>query len=305
MIQDPYQGLAVCTGSEDESALRQLLEFYNIALVYVGNLAGGTRAKDYLVRLDLPAFESRELNVEYLSSRSTPAEITDVIQRADEPPSWENEDHLDAVVATKMISHGVDFERINLMVLDHFPGEVAEYIQATSRCGRKRLGLVVTLLPAYSARASSIYNRFREFHDNLDRMVQPVPVNRFARRAIDRTFPGIFCGLIMVSEGLLRRDQVLEILKDPEKRKQVIAKLRKAYGLDRSAYDVDLERMMAQALEQAIEYQGFVLRTSHERYLYRSVRPQPMRSLRDIEPGIPFRLSSRTDDHLLRHLTQG
>jgi len=304
MIQDPYRGLAICTGLEDESALRQLLEFYNIALVYVGNLAGGTRAKDYLVRLDLPAFESRELNVEYLSSRSTPAEITDVIQLADDPLSWEDEDHLDAVVATKMISHGVDFERINLMVLDHFPGEVAEYIQATSRCGRKRLGLVVTLLPAYSARASSIYNRFREFHDNLDRMVQPVPVNRFARRAIDRTFPGIFCGLMMVSEGLLRRDQVLEILGDPGKRKQVIAKLRKAYGLDRSAYDADLERMMAQALEQATEYQGFSLRTSHEKYLYMGVRPQPMRSLRDIEPGVPFQPSPEADDRLLRHLSQ-
>lgn len=305
MIQDPYRGLAVLRGLKDEAALRQLLEFYSIALVYVGNLAGGTRAKDYLIRHELPSFKPREPNVEYLSSRSAPAEITDVIRVADNPPPWEDEGHLDAVVATNMISHGVDFERINLMVLDHFPGEVSEYIQATSRCGRKRLGLVVTLLPAYSARASSIYNRFREFHDHLDRMVHPVPVNRFARRAAERAFPGIFCALMMAGEGIRRRDQALGILANPVRQKQVISKLRKAYGLDRGIYDADLERIMAHTLEEAMQCQKFALNASHAKELRDAVRPHPMRSLRDIEPGVPFRPSPKADDRLLTRMNQG
>lgn len=296
IVRDPYRGLAVLRGLGDEVALRQLLELYSIALVYVGNLAGGTRAKDYLIRHEFSAFKPRELHVEYLSSRSTPAEITDVIRRADNPPSWEDEAHLDAVVATKMISHGVDIERINLMTLDHFPGEVSEYIQATSRCGRKHLGLVVTLLPAYSARATSIYNRFREFHDHLDRMVQPVPVNRFARRAAERTFPGILCGLMMVGEDIWRRDQALAIVTNPTKQAQVIKKLRKAYGLDCGTYDSDLEQMMAKALDEAMQRQRNALNTSHARELREALRPRPMLSLRDIEPGVPFRPSSRTDD---------
>lgn len=299
MIENPYQGLAALPGLKDEKSLYQLLELYNMALIYVGTLPGGTRAKEHLTYHYKIRF-GREFNVEYLSSRSTPAEITGVMEVADHPPPWNDENHLDAIVATNMISHGVDFERVNLMVLDHFPGDVSEYIQATSRCGRKHLGLVVSILPAYSIRASSIYSRFREFHDHLDRMVQPVPVNRFARRAVERTLPGVLCGLIMAREGLYLRNKIQSaIFSNPQKKEQLVERLRRAYGLGRGVYEDELERMMDDLLKKAMSEQEMVLRVSGQRELWNALKPSPMRSLRDIEPGVPFRPSPEADERML------
>jgi len=300
MIENPYQGLAVLQGLRDEKALYSLLELYNMALIYVGTLPGGTRARENLAHGYRIRF-GREINVEYLSSRSTPAEITRVIEAADHPPPWTDKEHLDAVVATNMISHGVDFERANLMILDHFPGDVSEYIQATSRCGRRHLGLVISILPAYSIRASSIYNRFREFHDHLDRMVQPVPVNRFARRAVERTLPGILCGLIMAREGLSRLDQIQHaILNNSQEKQRLIERIRRAYGLGRGVYEDDLERLMDDLLKNAWFEQEMVLRNSRMKNIWEAMRPAPMRSLRDIEPGVPFRPSPEADERVLR-----
>ena len=43
-------------------------------------------------------------------------------------------------MATSIISHGVDVERFNLMVMDSIPEETADYIQASSRSGRRHVG---------------------------------------------------------------------------------------------------------------------------------------------------------------------
>ena len=90
-------------------------------------------------------------------------------------------------VATNVISHGVDVERFNLMVMDSIPEETADYIQASSRSGRRHVGLILAVLPSYSLRASSIYHRFKEYHQHLERLVSPVSVNRFAKYAAKKS----------------------------------------------------------------------------------------------------------------------
>ena len=184
MINNPFGSLAAIPDVKDEKKFRELLYYYSATLTYVRSLQGGTRVKDLLHSTSDSVHRGhREMNIKYLSGRSSSGEVSDVIHRVDRSPEWEDPTHLDSIVATNMISHGVDLERINLMVMDSFPAETLEYIQASSRNGRKKVGLVAVVLPNYNLRAASIYNRFKEYHQHLDRMVSPVPVNRFAKYA--------------------------------------------------------------------------------------------------------------------------
>jgi hypothetical protein len=298
MIRNPYQALAAVPGLASVDELQDLLYYYSATLTYVSNLPAGTRIRDCLVEAGPEVYKGlRELNVTYLSSRSSTGEVAEIIHRMEQPPAWEDEERLDSVVATNMISHGVDLERINLMVMDRFPAETAEYIQASSRSGRKKIGLIAVVLPGFSLRAVSIYNRFQEFHEHLDRMVSPVPVNRFAKYAVHRTIPGAVSGLMFGLVGprsrdpkeatrVKKRDVAVRYL--AENRESALRALREAYGLGRGVYDEDLEEAMAAAIQERFDEIFYALRSSQESYLTDALRPQPMRSLRDVEAGVPF-----------------
>jgi hypothetical protein len=193
-----------------------------------------------------------------------------------------------------MISHGVDLERINLMLMDKFPAEIAEYIQASSRSGRKRVGLVGIVLPAHNLRASSVYHRFKEYHQHIDRMVSPVPVNRFAKYAALRTLSGItsglFFGLLGPKQndlGFTKRHKALAWLN--ENREEAENFIRSAYALGDGVYDKDLEDYYWQIIQEKFGELVQLLKSSGEDRTTEAMRPPPMTSLRDVESGVPFR----------------
>ena len=101
------------------------------------------------------------------------------------------------ISATSMISHGVDADRFNEIVFFGMPGSTAEYIQAYSRAGRKYPGIVIDIIRPSRPTDQSYLRYFQKFHEYKDILVDPVPVNRWANKAIDVTMPGIFCGLIL------------------------------------------------------------------------------------------------------------
>jgi hypothetical protein len=301
-IRNPHEGLAALPFLSSVDDLRRLIYYYSATLTYVNSLPSGTRIKDLLTRAAQEVHKGlRDLNVEYLSSRSSSGEVSEVIHRMEQPPEWEDQAYLDAVVATNMISHGVDLERINLMVMDKFPAETAEYIQASSRSGRKKVGLVAVVLPAYNLRTASIYHRFREYHQHLDRMVSPVPVNRFAKYAVQRTLPGILSGLLFGRVGPETNDLGLTKLRkalawinaDPLRAEGL---LRHAYALDRGIYEGDLEEYYVKAIQERFGEILVILRGSQEDKLTDALRPKPMSSLRDVERGVPFH--PKSDDHV-------
>lgn len=101
------------------------------------------------------------------------------------------------IAATSMISHGVDADMFNNMIFFGMPGNTAEYIQAYSRTGRKYPGLVIVLLRPSRDKDVSYLRNFVKFHEYKDILVEPVPINRWAAKAIYKTFPGVLQGLIL------------------------------------------------------------------------------------------------------------
>lgn len=101
------------------------------------------------------------------------------------------------ISATSMISHGVDANRFNLMFFLGMPGNTAEYIQAYSRVGRASPGLVIDILRPSRDRDISYLKYFKEFHEFQNIMVEPVPINRWATKAVESSLPGILTAILI------------------------------------------------------------------------------------------------------------
>ncbi|NJN23664.1 MAG: helicase [Acaryochloridaceae cyanobacterium RL_2_7] len=112
---------------------------------------------------------------------------------------------IDVVLATNMISVGLDITRLGLMVVLGQPKSASEYIQATSRVGRdnERPGLVVTLLNIHRPRDRSHYERFQAWHDTFYRAVESTSVTPFSPRALDRGLPAVAVALARLKHTAL------------------------------------------------------------------------------------------------------
>jgi hypothetical protein len=119
-----------------------------------------------------------------LSSRVASTDIPDSLQRMN--VSLPNPDTLDVILATNMISVGVDINRLGLMVVMGQPQATSEYIQATSRVGRQYPGLCLVLFNAARSRDRSHYESFVAYHSALYRQVESTSVTPFSSRARDR-----------------------------------------------------------------------------------------------------------------------
>ena len=101
----------------------------------------------------------------------------------------------DVVLATNMISVGVDVDRLGLMVVMGQPQMSSEYIQATSRVGRRDPGLVVTVYNSGRSRDLSHYENFAAYHRTLYRHVEATGATPFAPRARDRALHAVLVSL--------------------------------------------------------------------------------------------------------------
>jgi superfamily II DNA or RNA helicase len=91
---------------------------------------------------------------------------------------------LDAVLATNMLSVGLDVSRLALMIINGQPLTTGEYIQASSRVGRSEVpGLVAINYYRDQARSLSHYENFRPYHESFYRFVEPTSVTPYTYQA--------------------------------------------------------------------------------------------------------------------------
>lgn len=103
---------------------------------------------------------------------------------------------IDVVLATNMLSVGVDVNRLGVMVVNGQPKGTAEYIQATSRVGRTPPGLVATVLTWARPRDLSHYETFEHYHATFYQHVEAQSVTPFSPRALDRGLTGAMLSIM-------------------------------------------------------------------------------------------------------------
>jgi hypothetical protein len=154
-----------------------------------------------------PGLVNRYLNdTAELTSRISSSEIPQILDRLGNRFRTTREKGdpypLDVLLATNMISVGVDVPRLGLMICAGQPKTAAEYIQATSRVGRTsdEPGLVLTLYNWARPRDLSHYETFEHYHQTYYAHVEALSVTPFARRALDR-------GVTAVLVSMARHDR--------------------------------------------------------------------------------------------------
>ncbi len=140
----------------------------------------GVAKRDHEKRIELTSRES---------SADIPARLSEMAISHPDPEA------VDVILATNMISVGVDVDRLGLMAVMGQPPSTSEYIQATSRVGRRWPGLVVTLFNASRSRDRSHYELFTGYHNALYRQVEATSVTPFSPRARDRGLHAVVVAL--------------------------------------------------------------------------------------------------------------
>lgn len=173
------------------------------------------QTRSYRVRMSMverPALAQRSIsNIRELTSRVSSQDIPKYLDNLEVKfksefdtttgkyvTKWQEGDTraIDIVLATNMLSVGVDVNRLGLMAVNGQPKGTAEYIQATSRVGRSFPGLVCTVLTWARPRDLSHYETFEHYHATFYKHVEAQSVTPFSPRAMDRGLTGALLSLV-------------------------------------------------------------------------------------------------------------
>lgn len=250
------------------------------------------------------AQRSTEL-IEELTSRRTQAEIREMLDQLN--ISANHEGTLDVVLATNMLSVGIDIPRLGLMVVNGQPKAISEYIQATSRVGRGHVpGLVVSVMNNAKPRDRSHYESFVTWHSTLYRDVEPTSVTPFAPRARDRALHAVLVSLVrhlvpgMLVKPTLSPEVILEaetIIEDIVNRASLVDPEETEVGKELHDLLGEWERLNPKYYWQSYRPRESLLQDAERVAALRALRISPgsawptMNNLRSVEVSTRFRLA--------------
>ena len=165
--------------------------------------------KDFIIRTANRMFAPRRLivNSDELTSRVSTTELNETLDKLEKIEySKENRDSKryasNVLLATNMISVGIDVARLNVMLMIGQPKLTSEYIQASSRVGRSYPGVAFVQYDATKSRDRSHYERFRAYHDSFYRFVEPTGATPFSKPARERALHAVIATLLRHKESL-------------------------------------------------------------------------------------------------------
>jgi hypothetical protein len=211
--------------------------------------------------------------------------------------AWLLASRKNSITATSMISHGVDVERFNMMVFFGMPRQTAEYIQSSSRAGRDHPGLIFNVFHPIRERDRSHYHFFEKYHEFLDRLVEPVAINRWAKNSVHRTHPGLFMSLLL--KHYMYEDQYDRLFFGSEAKKLI-------QNIDEDALADTIEAMYggeavptefaATARELTGQAASQIQLNDDEKWTSNRLQRSVMTSLRDVDEQLPIRATYDSRD---------
>ena len=163
--------------------------------------------KDFIIRTANRMFTTKRLIVraDELTSRVSTTELNETLDKLEKieysKENMEAKQYASSVLlATNMISVGIDVARLNVMLMVGQPKLTSEYIQASSRVGRSFPGLCFIQYDATKSRDRSHYERFRSYHESFYRFVEPTGATPFSKPARERALHAVLTAMIRQRE---------------------------------------------------------------------------------------------------------
>jgi hypothetical protein len=223
---------------------------------------------------------------------STPFEQVRQILHRLETPDPEFRDRIHLIAASSTISHGVDVDRFNSMVMLGLPLTTAEFIQTSARVGRRWPGIVYVLHRITREREVAIYAQFENFITQGDRFVEPIPITRASRRVLALTMPGAEEArrLAIREPESTSALTMVPRLRDYYRRMGISAGDEEAALADALGIEGPLSELLRQDLHTWTSNYFIALNDPATQVKWpRDLSPSwpPMISLRDVEEGVP------------------
>lgn len=296
------------------------------------------QTRSYRVQMSMverPALAQRSIsNIRELTSRVSSQDIPKYLDQLEvkfksafDPATgkyvtkWHDGDTraIDVVLATNMLSVGVDVNRLGLMAVNGQPKGTAEYIQATSRVGRSFPGLVCTVLTWARPRDLSHYETFEHYHATFYKHVEAQSVTPFSPRAMDRGLTGALLSLMRLDNDIFSPNEGADQLDQSDKAEitdAIDVLVKRAWGVSdlSSTKSLAEQELKERADEWAKEVSKGGRKLAYEKRgpdkdktvaLIKSPGLQawdnwtvPM-SMREVEPGVRLIMNTShiTDDH--------
>jgi hypothetical protein len=290
-----------------------MLSYYEVFVTYLLSKREGDRLnQSFEGQLNQALTDNgySELNNKSIIGETPFPEVARILDEL-ENPDLDFSRRIRSITATSTISHGVDVERINFMCFFGMPRQTAEYIQTSSRAGRDHPGIVLLCFNPARERDQSHYHFFAKYHEYLDRLVEPVPINRWSKFSIRRTLPGLFMALLLNDYNLTMGGGGRESLYFSRKVRQLIESrqiqpddiinyLQNTYRTLRYDAGEDFKQIIEKLVNEYID----MLRNPREDFTSGNLTDQPMQSLRDIDEQLEISLN-RSSWKLWSSLTKG